>query len=80
MPENAGNAECVRSDWRLAIRPVTLEAPKQSLVAVRWLPDPTEVKRVPGREYLPVRNQAKLTIKRSRQRGFAKLRPNARER
>jgi hypothetical protein len=27
---------------------------------------PTEVKRVPGREYLVARNQAKLTIKRSR--------------
>jgi hypothetical protein len=30
--------------------------------------DPTEVKRVPGREYLAARNQAKLTIKRSRHR------------
>ncbi|MEY2608598.1 MAG: hypothetical protein QOH31_6456, partial [Verrucomicrobiota bacterium] len=34
---------------------------------------PSEVKRLPGREYLAARNQAKLTIKRSRHRAVREI-------
>ena len=57
MPENAANADM----------PTTPGMPNAETVfgSGGCL---TEVKREPGREYLAVRNQAKLTIKRSRHR------------
>jgi len=40
---------------------------------VRTASDPAEVKRVPARKYLAVRNQAKLTIERSRHRAVREM-------
>jgi hypothetical protein len=47
---------------------------------MRTTSDPTEVKRVPGREYLTARNKAKLTIRRSRHRAAREIAANAGER
>ncbi len=40
---------------------------------MRTSSDPTEVMRVPGREYLAARSQAKLAIKRSRHRAVREM-------
>ena len=73
MPDNADNADTPTRRHRRGM-PRAAEAVSGSGDC------PSEVKRLPGREYLAARNQAKLTIKRSGHRVVREIAAIARER